>query len=111
MKHRQLLAGAAVALLATGCSTVVLAPGAERVRLTRAPSDVANCVAAGNIEVPAAPYNHGYVDPSIAEGQFRNQAIGFGANWGLVTEGPLSAPVRGIAYRCSSSPSAPQASQ
>ncbi len=85
---------------AVGCATVVSAPGADSVRLTRDSADVAGCTPAGNIRVPTD--DQGLVNGAIAEAQFRNLVVGLGGNTGLVTEGVLSIPVAGIAYRCPS---------
>ncbi len=87
-----------VALLLGSCATVTLAPGADHVHLTRAPNDVAACSPAGNIAAPRT--QDGMVDGMAAEKQLRNQTVGLGANWALVTEEHLGTPVRGIAYRC-----------
>jgi hypothetical protein len=87
----------AFATLAAAC--VSLAPGADQVRITKNAQDVAACTAVGNIKVPVNA--QGTVDIANAERQFRNQAIGLGGNVALVTYGPLSAPVEGIAYHCS----------
>ena len=82
--------------LAVGLVSCVVAvapvPGAENVRLTRNASEVSTCSAAGNIRVNSSGSN--------ARTEFRNMVVGFGGNAGLVTSGPMWAPVEGIAYRC-----------
>lgn len=82
--------------LAVGLVSCVVAvapvPGAEKVRLTRNASEVTTCSAVGNIRVNASGSN--------ARTEFRNVVVGFGGNAGLVTSGPMWAPVDGIAYRC-----------
>jgi hypothetical protein len=83
-------------LLMNACVTRP-APGAAEIRLTEEAADVAKCQAVGNITVPK---QNGVVDMASAKTQFQNQAVGFGANIGLVTEGPLFAPAAGVAYRC-----------
>jgi hypothetical protein len=83
------IASTAITLL-SACTT--LAPGADQVRLTRTTSDVATCKALGNIQVPQ--------NSSSAQTDFRNQAVGLGANVALVTEGFVALPASGIAYRC-----------
>ena len=77
---------------------VTLAPGADQIRLTNKASDVGSCKALGNIQVPKNA--QGLVDGASAQNQFRNQAVGLGSNVALVTEGFISIPVAGIAYRC-----------
>jgi hypothetical protein len=88
------------AIACVSCADVPsAAPGAIQIRLTNVAADVAGCKSVGNIRVPAEAAT-GMVDMSSASTRFRNQAVGFGANTGFVTEGSLSAPVVGIAYRC-----------
>jgi hypothetical protein len=82
----------------TLCACVSLAPGAAKIRVTNTASDVAGCAAAGNIHVPRAA--DGTVDGGNASNQFRNQAVGLGADTALVTAGFLGIPTEGIAYRC-----------
>lgn len=88
-----------VAWLGLGTACVTLAPGADQVKMTKIPQDVASCKAVGNVLVPTTP--EGNVDLANAERQFRNQVVGLGGNTGLVTFGPLGAPSQGIAYHCS----------
>jgi hypothetical protein len=77
---------------------VRLAPGADQVRITNKASDVETCKALGNIQVPKN--DQGLADAASAQNQFRNQAVGLGSNVAFVTEGFVSIPVAGIAYRC-----------
>jgi hypothetical protein len=84
-------------LLMDACADTRPAPGAAEIRLTKDAADVAKCQAVGNIAVPK---ENGVVDMASAKTQFQNQAVGFGANAGLVTEGLLFAPAAGVAYRC-----------
>jgi hypothetical protein len=84
-------------LLMDACAVTHPAPGAEEIRITRDAADVAKCRAVGNIAVPK---QDGVVDVVSAKTQFQNQAVGFGANTALVTEGALFAPAAGVAYRC-----------
>jgi hypothetical protein len=77
---------------------VSLAPGADKVRITKNPADVANCSAVGNINVPIEL--QGQFDIARADTQFRNQVIGLGGNAAFVTSSSLGIPVEGIAYRC-----------
>jgi len=87
-----------VACVTLGTACVTLAPGADQVRLTKSPADVATCRAVGNIQVPRDPQT-GTVDLN-AQRQFRNQVVGLGGNAGLVTDGLLGIPSAGIAYQC-----------
>lgn len=77
---------------------VTLAPGADQVRLTNKPAEVGACKTLGNLRVPTD--DKGLVDTASAQKQFRNQTVGLGGNVALVTEGFVSIPVAGIAYRC-----------
>jgi hypothetical protein len=77
---------------------VTLAPGADKVRITKVPSEVSKCTAVGNIKVPRNA--DGNVDIGNAEAEFRNQTIGLGGNTAYETAAPLGVPVEGIAYRC-----------
>ena len=76
----------------------VLAPGADKVKITRNPADVASCTPAGNIRVFKDP--EAKVEFATAETEFRNQTVGFSANAALITLVTLGVPVEGIAYRC-----------
>jgi hypothetical protein len=68
-------------------------PGSEKVHVTTIASDVSACTAVGNIMVPGGTPNK--------EIEFRNQAVGFGANTALVTVTVFgTTPVDGVAYRC-----------
>ena len=91
------LATACFALLA-GCTTVSPAPGADKIRVTDKPADVAGCTAVGNIHVPKT--SSGTVDVIGAITQFRNEVVGLGGTSGFVTSGSLSIPIEGVAYRC-----------
>jgi len=86
------------AALLGACAVVTLAPGADQVRVTNKPAEVAGCKAVGNIQVPKN--EQGVVDMANAMHQFRNQAVGLGANAALVTEGLADIPATGVAYRC-----------
>jgi hypothetical protein len=88
---------AVITLWLTACVTP--APGADKVRITKSPSDVAACTAVGNITVPTNP-STGTVDIANAATEFRNQTVGLGGNTGLVTYGLVRAPAQGVAYRC-----------
>jgi len=86
--------GAALVLMLNAClSTLGPAPGSDKVRVTMDPSDVSACAAIGNIMVPGGTPNKDI--------EFRNQAVGFGANTALVTVTVHgTTPVDGVAYRC-----------
>ena len=84
----------ALMLVLDAClSTSGAVPGSDKVHVTMNPSDLSACTAIGNIKVPG-----GAPDKDI---QFRNQAVGFGANAALVTVTVFgTTPVDGVAYRC-----------
>jgi hypothetical protein len=82
-----------LALMSSGCATVTLAPGADQVKVTRVPTDVAVCVVVGNVD---GEIGSGLAVDGIR--QLQNQTVGVGGNTVLVTsELP---PQKGIAYRC-----------
>jgi hypothetical protein len=85
-----------VACAVTAC--VSLAPGADKVRITNNASDVAKCTALGEIRVPVNVNRQ--VDLANASAEFRNQVVTLRGNAGLVTDGPLDVPIKGIAYHC-----------
>jgi hypothetical protein len=75
------------------CVSAGAVSGSDKVHVTTNPSDVSACTAVGNITVPGGASNK--------EIQFRNQAVGFGANTALVTVTVFGAtPVDGVAYHC-----------
>jgi len=82
----------------TACVSVAPVPGAEQVKITKNPSDVAACRAVGNIKVPTGEGSPG--GATLDRIEFRNQAVGFGGNTALVTVSYLGAPLQGIAYHC-----------
>jgi hypothetical protein len=51
----RLAAIAVIGLGAAGCASVALAPGAEKVRITKQASDFASCKAVGNVKAPLNP--------------------------------------------------------
>jgi hypothetical protein len=73
-----------------GCVPVVLAPGAEQVKITQEASDVGACTAVGN------------VSPDLQkQDDARNLTVGLGGNALLVTRRSLDEVIiSGIAYRC-----------
>jgi len=84
------------AVFLTAC--VSLAPGADKVRLTKNESDIAGCSALGNIQLPGVA--EGQINGANADAEFRNQTVGVGGNAALVTYAPFGVPVEGVAYRC-----------
>jgi len=84
-----------LATLIVGCTTVAVAPGADKMRLTGNAADVATCKAVGNIKTPEV--SPGLMNSFFAEKQFRNLAVGLGSDVALVTEGTVSVPVAGMA--------------
>jgi hypothetical protein len=94
MRYRQRLIGAtSLGALAAGCATVVLVPGADKVRLTNTAADIAACHAVGSVSTPLT------VDPSQYLGVLRNQAVGLGANAVFLTDSG-GGTESGVAYRC-----------
>jgi hypothetical protein len=82
-----------LAFMSSGCATVTLAPGADQIKVTKVPADVAACVAVGNVDG-----NNGSGLTSDGIRQLQNQTVGVGGNAVLITS-ELS-PQKGIAYRC-----------
>ena len=90
---RKLVAPVALAVGLASCVVAVAPlPGADKVRVTSNASEVSTCTPVGQIAVHATGSN--------ARTEFRNTVIGFGGNTGLITNGPMWAPVEGIAYHC-----------
>ena len=81
------------AFIPSGCAQVTLAPGADQIKVTRVPSDVASCVAVGNVD---GEVGSGLEIDGIR--QLQNQTVGVGGNTVLVTSD--LPPQKGIAYRC-----------
>jgi hypothetical protein len=81
---------AASVIFVSGCVPVVLAPGAEQVKITQKPADVAGCTAVGN------------VSPNLQkQDDARNLTVGLGGNALLVTQESLDRVIiSGIAYHC-----------
>jgi hypothetical protein len=68
-------------ILSAGCATgVTLAPGADQIKVTRVPTDVASCLPVGNVEG-----NNGSGLTSDGIRQMQNQTVGVGGNAVLVT--------------------------
>jgi len=82
-----------LAFVSAGCAQITLVPGADQINVTRVPTDVASCVAVGNVDG-----ENGSSLTSDGIRQLRNQTVGVGGNTVLVT-GDLP-PQKGIAYRC-----------
>jgi hypothetical protein len=75
-----------------GCATVVLAPGAERVRVTTNAAEVVPCKPVGNVKALSE-------SPFDGMATIRNQALGLGANTIFVTA-YVSGSEQGVAYNC-----------
>jgi len=82
-----------LALMSSGCAQVALAPGADQIKVTRMPSDVASCAAVGNVD---GQNGSGLTSDGIR--QLQNQTVGVGGNTVFVTSD--LPPQKGIAYRC-----------
>ena len=82
---------AASSIFMVGCVPVtVLAPGAEQVKITHKPADVAACTAVGNVSP-----NYQKLEDA------RNLTVGLGGNALFVTQKSLDAVIiSGIAYHC-----------
>ena len=83
---------AVIGLGTAGCVTVALAPGAEKVKITRQAGDVASCKAVGNVMSPLVGYQ-------AINATLQNQALGLGGNTVFVT-GTEPKSVAGVAYSC-----------
>ena len=95
--RRSAIVSVAFGCLLTACTTVSLAPGADKVHLTNDAKDLSACSPVGNVlvqESQTAPVAFN------AANEFRNQVVGFGGNAGFVTAGSLGIPTQGVAYRC-----------
>jgi hypothetical protein len=81
----------AIGGVVSGCATLVLAPGAEQIKVTQLATDVEGCRAVGNVTSKAGV-------PDL-DTEIRNKTLGFGGNVLFVTSkfGPAS---EGVAYRC-----------
>ena len=86
------LAIVVIGLGTAGCVTVALAPGAEKIKITKNASDVASCKAVGNVKSPL-------VGNEAINATLQNQALGLGGNTVFVT-GPVAESVAGVAYSC-----------
>jgi hypothetical protein len=84
--------GLGVALGTSGCVTIALAPGAEKVKITKSASDVASCKAVGN--VVSRP-----MGPEATNADLQNKTFGLGGNTIFVT-GATGDSVEGVAYTC-----------
>jgi hypothetical protein len=78
-----------------GCTTVALAPGAERLRITNNAADVASCKAVGNVKAKS----DSVFDSDAVTAAIRNQALGLGGNTILFT-GYVGSSEEGVAYNC-----------
>jgi hypothetical protein len=79
---------------------VTAAPGADKVRITKNPSDVSGCTAVGNVDTVGAPQGPSQIADSATE--LRNKTVGLGGNVIFVTSATLGVPEQGVAYRCPS---------
>lgn len=90
--HWRLAAIVIIGLGTAGCITVALAPGAEKVKITKNPSDVASCKAVGNVKSQLIGYEG-------INATLQNQAFGLGGNTIFLT-GTVGESVAGVAYSC-----------
>lgn len=82
------------ALLAlSACETIALVPGADKVRITNNPPDVANCKAVGNLPPGGA------IGDENGWAWIRNRTIGLGGNTAFFAPASGMA-ASGMAYEC-----------
>ena len=84
-----------------GCNDVPLAPGAERVVITRNPSDVASCTPVGNIDARIQTRLDQFDPTESTKKEVQNQAVGLGGDVVLDTTATFG-PTMGVIYRCHS---------
>jgi hypothetical protein len=84
------------AILLAAC--VTLAPGADKVRITKQASEVSGCTAVGNVNTLGDAQGPSQIADSSTE--LRNQAVGLGGDTIFVTSATLGVPNQGVAYRC-----------
>lgn len=88
-----LLAMAIFVAMLAACETIALVPGADKVRVTNNPSDVANCKAVG--ELPPG----GAVGSANDWTMVRNRTVGLGGN--TIYFAPAAGmAASGMAYEC-----------
>ncbi len=92
LTNRWLAVLALASLVTAGCATVELAPGAEKVKITKNPSDVVSCKAVGNVKSLMDGYE-------AINATLQNQTLGLGGNTVFVT-GAEGQSVAGVAYSC-----------
>jgi hypothetical protein len=86
------------AISVSACMSIPLAPGAERVKITRLPAEVSSCRALGNLDLDA---------PAAGVDNAKNHAVGLGGDTVLDTTPTAiwgnAMPLRtGVIYRCGS---------
>jgi len=81
----------------SACTTLAL--GAERIRVTDSPSEVARCERLGEVEGSVLDNIWGSV-PEAKKNELRNSALQLGADVVLITAHTPYTQVRGMAYRC-----------
>jgi hypothetical protein len=98
MQHlKSILIILACVALGTACHSspsdrpVRLVPGAEHIRLTSSPAEMAQCKRMGDV-YPA--------DMDSPRQEFRNHVADLGGNAALVTAGTVKLPLQGVAYQC-----------
>jgi hypothetical protein len=90
--YRRLAVIAVIGLGTAGCVSIALAPGAEKVKITKVAGDVASCKAVGNVSSPL-------LGPEGTNATLQNQALGLSGNTVFVT-GVDAKSVLGVAYSC-----------
>ncbi len=100
-----LLAATATALLASACTFVKMAPGAENVRVAKLGADLSACERRGEIEVSVkdrlGPYSRDAIRVrDELETLARNEAPGLGADTVQPKAEPADGAQRFFAFRC-----------
>jgi hypothetical protein len=84
----------AIVAIVSGCVSVTLAPGADLVKTTHNPADVASCKPVGNVD---GAEGNPQPTPDNVLHQLQNKAVGLGGNVVFLTT-PMAS--QGVAYLC-----------
>ncbi len=90
--RRSIAAIALLGFIMSGCITVAVAPGAEKVKITTNAGDVASCKAVGN--VTSRP-----MGAAATNADLQNKTFGLGGNAVFITA-TVGDLVEGVAYTC-----------
>jgi hypothetical protein len=89
----RLLTATILFALPAACTTIAPVPGADKVRITNVPSDVADCKAVGNLPPGGA------IGDENAWTWVRNRTIGLGGNTAYFAPA-FGMAASGMAYQC-----------